>query len=42
MVAAWPWIDENEDTLIAGLATSFTEALRADRFPVTNKQVGQL
>jgi hypothetical protein len=36
------WIDENENTLIAGVATSFSEALRADRFPLSNEQMGQL
>jgi hypothetical protein len=36
------WIDENENTLIAGVATSFIEALRADRFPLSNEQMGQL
>jgi hypothetical protein len=36
------WIDENENTLIAGIATSLIEVLRADRFPVSNEQMGQL
>jgi hypothetical protein len=36
------WIDENENTLIASVATSFIEALRADRFPLSNEQMGQL
>lgn len=36
------WIDENENTLIADVATSFIEALRADRFPLSNEQMGQL
>jgi hypothetical protein len=36
------WIDENENTLIAGVATSSIEALRADRFPPSNEQMGQL
>jgi hypothetical protein len=36
------WIDENENTLIAGVASSFIEALRADRFPLSNEQMGQL
>jgi hypothetical protein len=35
-------IDENENTLIAGVASSFIEALRADRFPLSNEQMGQL
>jgi len=36
------WIDENENALIAGVATSFIDALRADRFPLSNEQMGQL
>ena len=33
---------ENENTFIAGVATSFIEALRADRVPLSNEQMGQL
>ena len=36
------WIDENENTLIAGVASSFIEALRADSFPLSDEQMGQL
>jgi hypothetical protein len=36
------WIDENENTLIAGVASPFIGALRADRFPLSNEQMGQL
>jgi uncharacterized membrane protein YphA (DoxX/SURF4 family) len=36
------WIDENENTLIAGVASSFIEALRADRFPLSNEQTALL
>ena len=31
-----------KNTLIAGVASSFIEALRADRFPLSNAQMGQL
>jgi hypothetical protein len=30
------------DIDIAGVATSYIEALRADRFPLSNEQMGQL
>jgi hypothetical protein len=35
------WSDEDENTLVADVATSFIEAFRADRFPFSNEQMGQ-